>query len=331
MIASVGGVLALALAIIIPLTTGPKPVDYPVSNDEPDYCTRRIFNAAVKGEDDYTYVPDKIETYTNPTTNDFYAFSKVTLLDYFYVKTSFDTDFFPFFPPSVQNQPIDTIVALLRVTSLPDTNYMNRTSDKDFLELILSYGDTVQGFIGGGSADENSTKIVFPQTTRFSSDYFFAGNRILSSPQPEEYLYSIDLVLGEKEGDMNISGMSVGYRRTANPHPWTSFPCSVDSASYKKEGLANILKLVEESAAKEITATATVTALHPDDRRTFTVKSQELPSLETVFSQYFEMGGKIYSAGDISLKVGSSIRFSFYLRYDWYSPKSINLELIEVL
>jgi len=336
-IASVGGVLALALAIIIPQFVGskgagdnPKPLDYVINDEEPNYCTRRIFNAVVKGEENYTYVVENPQPVYFTDDSTFIPYRKLTVLDAFYVKTSFEKGMAPFFPDSCANEQIDTIVTSLQIT-VPSNE--ERSFDFYIPYIIFKYGDTIQGF-GGTTIGEGSSynhKFAGPEQLHFSSADMISADHFISEEQQGQMVYSFQITRGDDEKDLSMQGFSKPSFFDSTADKYEPIVCSLDPSSFKKGDLSSTIDLVSETAPKKITLTAKVTALDSTDRRTFGVETEDMPTLKTVFSQYFKLNGQYYSAGDVHLKVGSAIRFSYYVRFEGYNPVFLYLHLIEIL
>jgi hypothetical protein len=310
------------------LSLSPKLTKYVETNQEPNYLSRRIFNAVANGESDYTYkVEGSTEVY-NPSSNNYFPFTMLTVKDSFYVQTSFDEGLAPFFPDSLKGQPVDTVFALL---SLKYQFASGRTDDFIRPIIIFRYGDSVQGFVGGGFAYYDGTDWAAFWNEKeivFSSDYYLAGNHLITELDEVSTIYRFNLTTGSDGHDITFAATVQHGTYGADRH---SIPCSIDLNSLRRDEVPGLVKTVTENGPKKINVTTSVIETDPNDLRRFYVEVETLPSLKSVFSQFFKVGEYIYSAGDVDLKKGDSISFAYYVRFEGYAPIELNLGMVEIL
>lgn len=329
-------VIALVLALVLPnvIPVSPKPIGHDVANEEPNYFSSRIFNAVITKEENYTYtVPTEQPVEANRDSR-YQIYQSFTVLDSFYIKTCFPDGMAPFFPDEFANQQIDTVVAWLKI-EIPQLNYLGKRYYSNYYQsfIVFRYGTIVQGFLGYRENNQNSIDSAIGP----SENYYFESREILTpnhlaiENQKGEQIYDIKIRLGESIHDVEIEG-------SVRPSPFDSsvcvikqIPCNVDLTSWSKNDLSNVVALAQDAAPLRVDIKATVTGKEPSDRRTFYVESETAPALKTVFSQYYEINGEVYSAGDIDMKVGSEISFFYFRRFEGPTPDFLWLHVIEIL
>lgn len=325
-------VLALVLPNVIPLS--PKPIDYDIANDEPNYFSSRIFNAVITGDKNYTYTVPSEQLPEENRDDRYQTYQSFTVLDSFYIKTCFNTGMAPFFPDEFANQQIDTVVAWLKI-EIPRVTYFGKRYYSNYFRsfIVFRYGTIVQGFLGYREGTQNSSdNTINPlETYYFDSEKLLTPNHLAFENQKGEYIYEISINLGESIRDVEIEG-------SVRPSPFDSgvseqkqIPCSVDPTSWSRDDLSNVVALAQDAAPLRVDIKAKVVGKEPSDRRTFYVESETESALKTVFSQYYKINGAIYSAGDVNMKVGAEISFFYFRRYEGPTPNYLWLHVVEIL
>jgi len=329
-------VIALVLALVLPnfIPLSPKPIGYDVANEEPNYFSSRIFNAVITKEENYTYTVPTEQPPEDDANDHYTVYQSFTVLDSFYIKTTFDNGMAPLFPTDFAGQQIDTVVALLKFL-IPQIDGLGQRIYYDFYVpfIVLRYGTSIQGFTGYQRKIDTLDRGTFHPL----EEYFFSSNGLLTpyhlagEDQKGDKIYTIQMNLGESIRDVKIQGSVRPSWFDPFPHEEKAIPCSADPATWSKNDLSSVVALAQYAAPLRVDVKATVTGKEPSDRRTFYVESETAPALKTVFSQYYEINGEVYSAGDIDMKVGAEISFFYYRRYEGPIPDYLWLHVIEIL
>lgn len=325
-------VLAIALGVTAFALTHPttNPENWIMSLEERQYLAARVYDETVGKDESIQYAalpdgwPKRGHYSTTPQTNTIW-FTKLEVRDSFYIKTTFESDFAPFFGEGFANAPIDTVVALLHY-EYPGSTKEEKKSSVIIMTIFCQNG-TANGFVGTGQTEEYPPMSLSPFTWfGVSSNLFLTANSIVEDNTDQSINYQV-LFKKEKETVYSISARSgwVSYKE-----PVKDIPCSVDNSAYKPLAKDVTLDLVNGSAYSEkVYGSATVEKVNDDG--SLSVSSLSLPTLKTLHYTHLSYEGES-TIGDSRglLKEGSKLSFFFYSRSVNYAPVDLTVGTIEL-
>ena len=250
-----GAALVLAIAIIVPISLNSTNKNQVMSLEERDYMSARVYNAAIKNDDTIPYSDYPWESNAFRADGSFF-FDTLTLLDSYYIQTSYQTSLGQFFSNEIVGQKIDTVVALVDIAYRKTTTNNNLTHCRTYL-IVLHYGDQIHGFLSGILYfEEDSSRsipdnpyVTWPSQTDeldsiyLSSAYFLSPHHLASGDGHDNM---VNIVISENtKKNFTIKTFYVNMTKPNEDIESTIYP-----ESYKQMGKEETINLIEQVTVK---------------------------------------------------------------------------------
>ena len=130
----IGAVVALAIAsaILIPLSLPATKKNWVMSLEERDYMAAKVYNAAVKNDDSIAYSDYGWESNKFRDDSGFY-YETLTVVDSYYIQASFQSSLAGFFDDSIIGEKIDMVVALIDLAARKDPEKEEKSHIRTFM------------------------------------------------------------------------------------------------------------------------------------------------------------------------------------------------------
>jgi hypothetical protein len=329
-----GAALVLAIAIIVPINLASSKKGQVMSLEERDYMSARVYNAAIKNDDTIPYVDYPWES--NYLRNDGQLYyDQLTVVDSYYIQTSYQENLADYFGKEIIGQKMDTVVALLDLSSRQASTSEKMNHMRVSL-IVLHYGNTLHGFIGGTyyfgtdtktCTDRNSSKPIladehwpcslsYDDEIEFSSAYFLSPHH-LASDDGHDNMVNI-VISGNTKKNFTIKTFYVNMTKPNEDIESTIYP-----ESYKQMGKEETINLIEQVTVTKQEGHATISSIDKN-HWILSVASQELPSLKTLRFLKLIANGVSYDYDPQGLlKEGSVVAYDYYERYANYAPTDL--------
>lgn len=289
--------------------------------EERNYMACKVYNSVVKDEESIPMATYPSDVNSVNVDNGGYIFSSLDVLDSFFIYTSYDTDFAPFFTDlDFKGSPIETVFAIIDLKTL----FNDGTESHLYTSMmILHHDETTIGLLAcntppwGDPSLKNKATFDDISSVIYGTHIFLTANSIVDIDGWQQDAYGISIV-GKHQ-----TGFSISIDLDTVQHTRKTFDCSIDNSSYKAMGKEETIDLIKASTVEKKTGNAIIADIDKN-KWILSVTSAELPSLKTIRFVKLQTNTTTY---DYDLKgilsKGDTIAFDYYVRYANYEPTDL--------
>lgn len=289
--------------------------------EERNYMACKVYNSVVKDEESIPMATYPSDVNSVNVDNGGYIFSSLDVLDSFFIYTSYDTDFAPFFTDlDFKGSPIETVFAIIDLKTLFNDGTENHLYTS---MMILHHNETTIGLLACNIPPwddftlKNKATFDDISSVTYGTHIFLTANSIVDIDGWQQDTYAVT-IKGKHQ-----TGFSISIDLYTVQHTRKTFDCSIDNSSYKAMGKEETIDLIKASTVEKKTGNAIIADIDKN-KWILSVTSAELPSLKTIRFVKLQTNTTTY---DYDLKgilsKGDTIAFDYYVRYANYEPTDL--------